>query len=272
MIVIAFAIATFVAFLAAPSMPLYSARDIKLVHFHVSLKNMTVSAIILAGVEIENDNIVGGDIHSTLVDIYYPDWNGDLQSIGYLEETKNAENEECERNQLAEKGDSGICISDETSHLPFFTVHPLGISTSEPGIITIHLQNIAPKTYLNILKDFVIRWGSIDLLVSGGAHVKSHLGLPLSLGIICDNVLDLTKLPIQIIGKYCTIERISTGWSGMEDMASDVKDKVMGYHYETNGDIFDRSGENQAIRHEENKKSIENFLSTSEMILEWHDF
>ena len=88
-----FAIATSIAYFAAPSMPLFSARDIEIVNFHISLTNMTISAKILAGVEIDNGNIVGGDLYSTLVDVYYPDWNGNLQSIGYLHETRKDGNE-----------------------------------------------------------------------------------------------------------------------------------------------------------------------------------
>jgi hypothetical protein len=270
-----FAIATSIAYFAAPSMPLFSARDIEIVNFHISLTNMTISAKILAGVEIDNGNIVGGDLYSTLVDVYYPDWNGNLQSIGYLHETRKDGNE-CRTAKSSSEEDHGICISEETNPLPIFSVQPLGVSTSKPGIVTIYLQNLAPRTYLSLLKDLIFQLGSIELLVSGGAHVKSPLGLMLSLGVICDNVLDLTKHPIQIVGRSCSVESVSTGWDGLKELASEVKDKIIGYHQETNGDIFNRRGReeagNERIQSGMSENSIDNFFSTSEMILDWHDF
>ncbi len=282
--ILLFAVTTTIAYFASPSMPMYSARDIQIVAFRVSLTNLTISAKILAGVEIDNGNIVGGDLYSTLVDVYYPDWNGDLQSIGYMQET---ETKQCKKDDLTLKNqseyddgeeDHGKCIPEETNPLPIFTVQPLGVSTSKPGIVSIYLRDLSPAVYLNMVKDLIWQLGSINLLVSGGAHVTSPLGLPFSLGIICDNVLDLTKHPLQIIGLTCSVESISTGWYGLKALASEVKDKVGLYHRDRNGDIFNSRGRDEMSKDRiqglspKSSNSIDEILSYEEMILDWHDF
>eukprot|EP00557_Chaetoceros_sp_GSL56_P001959 CAMPEP_0176494650 /NCGR_PEP_ID=MMETSP0200_2-20121128/10221_1 /TAXON_ID=947934 /ORGANISM="Chaetoceros sp., Strain GSL56" /LENGTH=302 /DNA_ID=CAMNT_0017892445 /DNA_START=145 /DNA_END=1053 /DNA_ORIENTATION=+ len=294
------AIATLIAFFAAPSMPLYSAKDIQLKRFRFSFTELTASLEILAGVEIDNGNIVGGDLYSTLVDIYYPDWNGTLSSIGYLRETQRQDMMEhennivCKRDRATEgrKGgggdedDHGICIPSDKKYLknpqPFFSVQSRGISTTEPGAITIYINRIPPRIYLNILKDIITSWGAMNLLVSGVAHVKSPLGLPLSLGVICNNYLDITKLPLQVVGKECIVERISTGWSGLEELALEVKERVLGYYVAKNGNIFGaRSEESSRRQYPEQEKgtevitpksSMEQLFLSSEVILDWHDF
>mmetsp|Transcript_22446 Transcript_22446/g.33243 ORF Transcript_22446/g.33243 Transcript_22446/m.33243 type:complete len:293 (+) Transcript_22446:166-1044(+) len=289
--ILAFALLTSIAYYAAPSMPLYSARDIQLISFHFSLRQLTISAKILAGVEIDNENVVGGDLYSAHVDIYYPDWNGELQNIGYLQETKTdievcsmdryGGDKDDDTTSLQKEEDRGVCISEETKPSPFFSVQSRGVSTSKPGAVTIYLQNVPPKTYLNVMRHVFTQWGSIVLLVSGATHVKSPLGVHLSLGIICDNELDLTKHPIQIVGRSCIVERISTGWSGLTDLAAEVKDQVQEYYSEFDGDIFRRrappennDGKGGSRRKPKtlSGKSMDVFFASSEVVLDWHDF
>lgn len=307
------AIATLIAYFAAPSMPMYSAKDIQLKRFRFSFTELTASLEILAGVEIDNGNIVGGDLYSTLVDIYYPDWNGTLSSIGYLRETQRQDMMEHENNIVCKKDrttegrkgggddddddtyntmdrnqeDYGICIPSDKKYLknpqPFFSVQSRGVSTTEPGAITIYINRIPPRIYLNIIKDIITGWGAMNLLVSGVAHVKSPLGLPLSLGVICNNYLDITKLPLQVVGKECIVERISTGWSGLEELALEVKERVLGYYVAKNGDIFGARSEESSPRRQypeqekgteviTPKSSMEQLFLSSEVILDWHDF
>jgi len=298
--ILTFAFLTGLAYYASPSMPLYSAKDIQLISFHFSMTQFTISAKILAGVEIDNDNVIGGDLYSAHVDIYYPDWNGELQSIGYLQETKNDDAQLCQLDigndddgnkgdgiPVQEEEDHGVCMTKEAKESPFFSVQSRGVSQSKSGAITIYLQNVSPEIYLNIIWHMMTQWGSIDLLVSGVAHVKTPLGVPLSLGVICDNFLDLTKQPTQIVGRDCIVERISTGWGGLEDLAAEVKDRVLDYYSKYDGDVFqkrvsvsaeeevmDKGGEtgNRGPADALARKSLDDVFASSEVILDWHDF
>lgn len=316
-IVIAASASLALFFTVAPSMPLYSVKDIQLDHFHISLfRWMEISAKLFTGMEVHNDNVLGADLYSTHVDIYYPDWYGVLQHIGYLEETERfGKGGDCNPH---EEDDRGMCLPDKTTSgrtstssttiientitpTPFFSVQSRGMSTSNPGAITVYVQHVSPSTYLNILKHIFLQWGKIDILVSGVAHVKTPLGIPLSLGLVCDNVLDAGRIAfrsqdrrsLKIVGKTCAIEKVSTGWTGILEMAAEVKDRVMEKysvkgeklssnvdHHVQNKDSKYGGPSKAAIVREEDKGSIqqlkknglEEFISSSEMILNWHDF
>lgn len=250
-IVIAASASLALFFAVAPSMPLYSVKDIHLDHIHISpFRWMAISAKLFTGMEVHNDNVLGADLYSTHVDIYYPDWYGDLQHIGYLEETERfSKRGDCNPH---EEDDRGMCLPDMTTSgrvsassttiietaitpTPFFSVQSRGMSTSNPGAITVYVQHVSPSTYLNILKNIFLQWGKIDILVSGVAHVKTPLGIPLSLGLVCDNVLDAGRIAfrsedrrsLKIVGKTCALEKVSTGWTGILEMAAEVKDRVI---------------------------------------------
>ncbi|GFH60235.1 hypothetical protein CTEN210_16711 [Chaetoceros tenuissimus] len=325
--ILTFALTTIIAYYVSPSMPLYSAKDIKLLSISLDILNgFTVNAKILAGVEIDNNNIVGGDLYSAHVDIYYSDWHGSLVNIGYMLETPRDEmeleikkkqkikggkienkshgselcldgdhisNKEKMNTDVEKDNQQAMCLSQQDHEKnekrnieqttaptePFFSVQSKGISKSQPGILTVYIENVSPAIYLNIVKDVILNRGKIELLVSGVAHVKSPLGVPLSLGVICDNVLDVTHHPIQIVGKSCLVERISTGWSGLKDLALDVKERVLEYYTEYNGDVFRKgvlleentvASANSNVK--ESEESANDWIASSEIILDWHDF
>ena len=62
----------------------------------------------------------------------------------------------------------------------------------------------------------------------GGAHVKSSLGsIPLTLGLSCNNDLDLFRYPVTIAGKDCIVKGIRTGWVGLDEVALTLRGKTM---------------------------------------------
>lgn len=262
---------------------MYSVTSLKLTKLKLSLSKLTFSAKILAGVKIENANFMGVDLHATIVDIYYPDWNGDLKHVGVLKETSNdtgenvclKKNQEDENADLMEdddeKNDHGICLPAINSTMPFFTIQPRSTSISKSDAVTIVVNDVGAGVYLNFIKDAIISRGSMDIYVSGVAHVKSPLGIPLSLGIICDNVVNLLKFPIQIIGKSCIVGSVSTGWLGLSEMAVEVKEKAMDIFMKRSIIKNKRGNDNEEGEFEKDDE-IEPFLLSSEVILDWHDF
>jgi hypothetical protein len=360
-------------------MPLFKTTSMKISTVRIdSFWKMEVSAKLYAGIEIDNANFLGADLHSTIVDVYYPDWDGNLKHIGTVTENKehsdnhhhggngyeknqlgaialkggtqyskqciptrnddegenddeNGENDEnndessvsvptqpSSKNRFVNsahktiKHDHKICLIDNNAigssstngktkdSPPFFSVQARGTSISEAEAITIFLHNVGPKIYLNILKDAVLGWGSVEISVSGGAHVKSPMGIPLSLGLMCDSTLHLLQLPMQMVGKTCVVTSVKTGWTGLEELAAEVQDDAMQI-FEENGTILDR----RKRKKEERKKKevevvqvqkrwkntfqarrrrggggkkgqrrdrIEALLPPTEWILDWHDF
>jgi len=318
---------------------------------------MTVSVKMLAGMQIENANFVGGDLHATIVDLYYPDWNGDLVHIGVLRETattvstptttssvgnggngndnvsgskntgkngnskSNGKNSctntridsDIKKNKLKKEkrelnsggndavneekdkdlDDYGMCPSSpkpSPPSLPFFKIQPRGISTSKSDAVTITIDNLRPGVYLNIIWDAIAQRGSLDMSISGAAHIKSQshpLGIPLSLGIMCDNKVNLLRYPIQILGRNCVVRNVSTGWAGLTELASEVREGAMKIfterdknkdESESEGTVAMDSNANSGTNNDsaggnvEREKGLETFFKSSEVILDWHDF
>ncbi len=296
---------------------------------------MTISAKMLAGVQIDNANFIGGDLHATIVDLYYPDWNGNLVHIGVLRETSSADNNsigggaggdgnnhgsgttyndkykdgnekkscvtrvnrgggyvEKDRIQANSGGrkedDHGICLPEKNSATsassssssspkivtpsssPFFTIQPRGISTSKSDAVTITIDDLRPRVYLNLLKDAIVKRGSLEMSISGVAHVKSPLGIPISLGILCDNTVNLLQYPIQILGKNCVVRSISTGWAGLAELAAEVREGAMKFFTERDGE--DPSVDIGVEADKSKIDDLESFFRSSEVILDWHDF
>ena len=308
-------------FIVTPRMPLYQVTSLQIISLKISsYLKMKISAKILAGVQIENANFIGADLHATIVDIYYPDWNGEFRHIGVLKETNAAdtdgekiciekkENEENEKkegknenenniinsstsiitnNDEEKEDDHGICLPpDNNDSTPFFTIQPRAVSISNSDAVTIIVNDISPSVYLNLIKDAIVKRGSIEIFISGVAHVKSPLGIPLSLGILCDNTVNLLQMPIQIIGRSCAVKSVSTGWLGLTELAAEVRENAM--------KLFKERGAIRKQRHEDNNVDDDNgkssgsgdkrsksekkndgmdpFLVSSEIILDWHDF
>ena len=236
--------------------------------FKLSFWTLAVTTEILAGIQIENENFVGADLHATIIDIYYPDWNGDLKHIGFAKETttatttnkasdgemcmkKNKDYEESKavvlhknkKQQMNDKANNnnddddhndGICSPDDSTNKnansssePFFTVKPRGTSISKSNAVTIFVNDMSPRVYLNFVKDAIMKSGSLELFISGVAHVKTPLGIPLSVGLMCENSVNLKLIPMEILGKNCEVRGMSPGWAGLTEYAAQVRGKAM---------------------------------------------
>ncbi len=269
-------------------MPLYEVKSLKLKSIWFSIFDFSLSAKFQAGVQIQNANFVGADLYKTVVDLYYPDLKGELKHIGYLKETNNdngmksCRNEKYnvdERIQSAKQVEHGyeICLPDEDDHgdsSPFFTVYPRGISTSESDALSIFVENVSPSVALNLIKDAIKLRGSLDMFISGVAQVKTPLGIPLSLGLFCDNAINLLQMPLQIIGKTCIVRSISTGWSGLKEQSSEIREHALDM-YEKYGSIMSKTRVNNGGGNgdsDDGNDEMANFFNASETIIEWHDF
>ena len=220
-IALTFASSALMFVISPPQMPFYQVLSPRLVSVAISsITNLELNAKFLAGISVENSNLVGAEIHSALVDLYYPDWNGLMQHIGYVEEA----------NKMFKNMENGTLITKNDPSKPpqpIIKVHPRNISISEPDTMSIFIRNIRPSTYLNIMKDVYKNWGSIDILSSGVAHVKSPLGISLSLGVICDNTINLFSFPLKVIGKECSIDGVIPGWTRINEHSARIRLKAL---------------------------------------------
>ena len=276
-----------ILFIIAPRMPLYEVKSLRITGVGFSIFDWTISAKLQAGVQIENANFVGADLYKTVVDLYYPDLNGELRHIGYLTETQNVNNvdvESCriqnkesdeslmqQQTSTKDKKDYDICLQEKDNHSPIFTIHPRGISISEADALSINVENVSPSVALNLVKDAIKLRGSLDIFISGVAHVKTPLGIPLSLGVFCDNAVNLLQIPFQIVGKTCVVRSISTGWSGLKEHATEIRESAL-QMYQKYGTIMSKQKTAKENDSDDDEDEMAKFFNATETIIEWHDF
>ena len=276
-------------------MPLYQVASLKIREMALTSWRLHISSTILAGLQVHNPNVIGVNIHAAYVDLWYPDWRGDLQWIGYLTETEEEDaalhcREErelyCLEQQRAiieeEDEDESQCLNEEWKRLPsepFVSIYPQKTTMSHDCAISIRIPNLGPSVYARMLLDAIKQRGEIQILASGVAHVKSRssistkLGLPLTLGVICDNSIQVTHRPIQIVGRKCVVEGVATGWTVLKESTLTLSEKAKEI-YEIKGvgaDGLDE-GEGGNGNGAEDLDSLEFLLQSPDHVFDWHVF
>ena len=222
-------VASGVVFVMTPRMPTYQLSGIHLYDFSIS-PFLSLDCHMRAGIEVDNANFFGAEIYSTLMDVYYTDWHGILTPIGIVQETlddssstsskwafmySESSNNTRSNHRPGKRGtfNTGNTNNDNsTTRGPFLSILPRAVTISDAHAISIFLKNLTPRVYLSIIFDAIKSGGSLDMLVSGVAHVHSALGLPLTLGIVCDNSLSVRWRPFHITSRYCEVKSIMMGW------------------------------------------------------------
>jgi len=274
-------VASGVFYVMTPRMPSYQLNGIHLYDFSIS-PFLSLDCHLRAGIQVENANFFGAEIYSTLMDVYYTDWSGLLTPIGIVQETPdhaktassvwtimysqppNKRSNHRQKSQSLHKNES---FSNNTSSVgPFLTILPRTVTVSEANALSIFIKNLTPRVYLSLLFDVIKSGGSLDMLVSGVAHVQSALGLPLTLGIICDNSLSIRWRPFHITSRYCEVKSIMMGWKDLLENAEVLRHSTIeSYSDGGRSGVFSKSQDLLNITH----------LSTSacgEDITTWHNF
>eukprot|EP00566_Odontella_aurita_P020109 CAMPEP_0113527630 /NCGR_PEP_ID=MMETSP0015_2-20120614/1398_1 /TAXON_ID=2838 /ORGANISM="Odontella" /LENGTH=300 /DNA_ID=CAMNT_0000426077 /DNA_START=114 /DNA_END=1016 /DNA_ORIENTATION=+ /assembly_acc=CAM_ASM_000160 len=261
-----------------------------------SLLGGKLSATLRAGLEVTNENFMGADVHSASFDIFYEDWSGTLRHIGRMRDSHAAEREaeagSAAIKEAAAAAGGGMFASpaDETENrgggrdvaaapkpspasaspaeTPLFAVPARDTSSSHSDLVTIKLHSVPLSLTLKMLWDLISSFGKVSMLTSGVLHVKQPaLSLPLTVGIVCDNIVNLMELPWRISGKDCTVKGAGPGWG--KDIAHSggkLKDWVLKSHRDT-GKVLDRRREDNG-----EKERIGEWVDDAEHLVEWHAF
>jgi hypothetical protein len=264
-------------FLLSPRFPDYQISKIRVLSVSLShlLLRWMITCTVVVDVEIENANFIGAFVHSTIMDLYYPDWEGVLQPIAALRDKHtyeyqfpqhNVHNDWMNRYEnktytpILSRGQDPENIYNRHSHVkllvndsfqelmeqqvegaipsPFF-LPPRTKALMNDAIIVV--SEVGPRISLPLLLEFFRSpFGEIRMLSAGVAHVKASIGLPPALpatvSVMCDHRINALVFPARIIDRTCSPVEIFPGWLNKEEQRFRLQ-KVITARYKAYGSV-----------------------------------
>jgi len=248
-----FAVTTFPKWMPNYQVSNFSLKKIDLYSF---FRSGEISVTIKAGVLVENSLRVGTELHASHVDIYYPDWEGELQYIADLNiiDQKPIEKLEVIKNDSddlflvsnftdieSRVNNKSVPISTSSSNsASYFTFPPKQSTYKHDNIVEVH--NLGPKTYLNGLMDALGGRGKINVGSTAVLQIKTS-NVPLTIELICDHAINLISFPIRIAKRNCALEGVAAGWGDFKSRGENLRLDTQKRFLKT-GSIF-RRGESK---------------------------
>jgi hypothetical protein len=184
-----------------------------------------------AGVRLRNDNYVPIDVHALSFDLFYPDWHGTLAHIGNVQDTQQGQKEKGPK--LYTQYDNNASIITTTSlyysasHTPLWALLPRQSFETDDNVYVQPAGGI--KVLSSLGWDLVRQGGTLSIPSSGVIQIKAHSKLPLTLSILCDNLLDVTTLEMQ--GIECELESVDMGWVHLPTAVTALRQSVLETHH-----------------------------------------
>jgi hypothetical protein len=222
--------------IAKPRLPVYSMKMLpsfpKLRWDGEGLLGAGVKTAVSAEISFHNDNFVDIHVYALAFDVFYMNWEGDLEHVGHLQDRIQVENNAAQSSSRSSSGRSSSQQDKDKKHTesnvkdqpkqkqrPKKDLPLWRISKRSDFRIVDELYMFLDQTWrmLSNLRFWSSLWhGSGVVLVptTGVALVKAQ-GTPLTLQLVCDNILDTWSL--YITGVECTLQQLQPGWSNMTD-------------------------------------------------------
>lgn len=209
------------SYLSYPRLPDYgfhsiSLEELDILSFITSLGGK-LSFKLEGKTEMDNINFMGIDIYESEIDLYYPDWNGYLENIGYLD--------------LAGTGNDKSAV--ETSSDQIKMPPRSGILLSSTKFV---MDKIPPRVYLQMAKDAILSSGAIHgIPATLSIHAKANGAIPLSIQCTCENSLYVKFswsapmfVDMRIEKDDCAWNALKPLiWSDMSMLRNNLKDKFI---------------------------------------------
>jgi hypothetical protein len=172
-----------------------------------------------AGVRMRNDNYVPIDVHALSFDLFYPDWHGTLAHIGNVQDTQ-----QCQKKGPFDEASITTALYSSASNTPLWALLPRQSFETNDNV---YLQPAGGIKVLSSLGwDLVRQGGTLSIPSSGVIQIKAHSKFPLTLSILCDNLLDVTTLEMQ--GVECELDSIDMGWVDLPIAVMALRQSVLG--------------------------------------------
>ena len=180
-----------------------------------------------AGVRLRNDNFVPIDVHALSFDLFYPDWHGTLAHIGNVQDTQQWQKKGPKLStQYDDEASIMTSLYSSASTAPLWALLPRQSFETDDNVYVEPAGGI--KVLSSLGWDLVRQGGTLSIPSSGVIQIKAHSKFPLTLSILCDNLLDVTTLEMQ--GVICELDSVDLGWIHLPTAISTLRQSVLETH------------------------------------------
>jgi hypothetical protein len=187
-----------------------------------------------AKVMLHNDNHIAIDIHALSFDLYYSDIWGNTQLLGNVQDTRQREIHLLQQQEIivpiqtsAAAVETVAALVEEAAFASAAT--PLWHMEARKQFETYDSVLMAPigglTVVANLLWDMIHQWGVVKVRSTGTIHIKANRQMPLTLNILCDNLLDAWTLEMQ--GMECELDRLDVGWKDIPQAMEGLRVKLL---------------------------------------------
>lgn len=222
--------------LLKPKLPTYRFQIQKMAP---KIINRTFKAKLGADVQMENHNYVHIDIHALSFDLFYPDRTGSLNHIGHVHDKEQGKQQQQQQNDVPTQqvdkvkttfapGKLATTANDEQEEEmpspPLWALSPRQLFETTDEVM---LQPAGNWRVLSSLAyDMWKHWGTLQVPSSGVIHLKvAKSRVPVTLSILCDNVLDAWSMEMQ--GIDCELHAMELGWLDLSQAVEKLRNVVV---------------------------------------------
>jgi hypothetical protein len=166
--------------------------------------NAKLAYQLTSDIQMHNDNFIAISIYALSFDLFYPDWQQRLHHIGQVTDSRQQEE------------------PDEDFDTPLWVLPPRQNFQTVDDVIMI--PNGGAKVMSSLSWDAISKGGMLQIPLSGVIHVKANGKIPVTMGMICDNMLNMWNLQVQ--GLSCQIAFLKPGWSDLEIAGERLRQKM----------------------------------------------
>jgi hypothetical protein len=168
----------------------------------------TFASAIPATISFFNDNFLNLDVHALWFDLFYMDWDGNLERIGELRD----------RYQIRPPSYSNATVQPPLWRVPGrteFTIKDTLYIESLWSCFTGMLMNT--RFYWSLWKGS----GKVKIPTTGVAHLRANGQAKLTVSFVCDNILDTWTLTIK--GVDCQLRELAVGWVDLVHITNELR-------------------------------------------------
>jgi hypothetical protein len=155
-------------------------------------------------IQMHNDNFIAIEIYALSFDLFYPDWEQRLHHVGQVTDSRQQDE------------------PDEDFDTPLWVLPPRQNFQTNDDVIMI--PQGGAKVMSSLTWDAISKGGTLQIPLSGVIHVKANGKIPVTMGMICDNLLNVWKLQVQ--GLSCHIASLQPGWSDLDVVGGRLRQKM----------------------------------------------